>query len=50
MSERIREIQATDLGYRTIAAKPQHAGYMLAQRAVIEKQAAEIFRSLVRNK
>jgi hypothetical protein len=50
VSERVGEIQATDLGYRTIAAKPEHSGYMLAEGAVIEQQAAEIFRSLVRNK
>jgi hypothetical protein len=50
VSERICEIQATDLGYRPIAAKPENPGYMLGEGAVIEKQATEIFRSLVRNK
>jgi hypothetical protein len=38
--KRICEIQAADPGYRTIAAKPEHPGYMLAEGAVIEQQAA----------
>jgi len=36
MSERIREIQVTDLRDMTITAKLKNAGYMLAEAAVIE--------------
>jgi hypothetical protein len=40
VSERIGKIQATNLGYRTIAAKPEHPSYMLTEGAVMEQQAA----------
>jgi len=36
MSERIREIQVTDLPDMTITAKLKNAGYMLAEAPVIE--------------
>jgi hypothetical protein len=43
MSERIREIEATDFRNGTITTTLQQFDYLITERAVIKQQAADIY-------